>query len=124
MKVRMQGNSIRYRLREPEVINFKKHGIITETVQFGNKEVDRLLFSLQKSSISEVGVQHAGETITIHVPQSLASKWTDTELVGFDAIIEIGKGKELKILVEKDFECLDAAEEDNEGAYPNPAKQC
>ena len=69
-------------------------------------------------------VQFENATTIIHVPQSMADRWTDSDLVGFDAIIEIGNGDALKVLVEKDFKCLDGSDEDNIGAYPNPAKQC
>ena len=124
MKIRIQGNSIRYRLKEPEVVNFKRHGNVTEAFQLGNEEAEQLRFVLQQSAGTEVTVQHKEKTTTILVPEQMAKQWTETDLVGFDAIIEIGNGKALKILVEKDFKCLDGTEEDNKGAYPNPAKQC
>jgi hypothetical protein len=124
MKIRIQGNSIRYRLKEPEVADFKKYGRVTETIQLGEEETEQLRFVLLRSSVNMVTVQQADKTTTILVPEQMAQRWTDSDLVGFDAIIEIGKGKGLKVLVEKDFKCLDGSEEDNIGAYPNPAKQC
>ena len=124
MKIRIQGNSIRYRLKEPEVADFKKYGRVTETIQLGDEETEQLRFVLLRSSVNMVTVQQADKTSTILVPEQMAQHWTDTDLVGFDAIIEIGRGKGLKVLVEKDFKCLDGSEEDNIGAYPNPAKQC
>jgi hypothetical protein len=124
MKIRIQGNSIRYRLKEPEVADFKKYGRVTETIQLGEEETEQLRFVLLRSSVNMVTVQQADNTTTILVPEQMAQRWTDSDLVGFDAIIEIGKGKGLKVLVEKDFKCLDGSEEDNIGAYPNPAKQC
>jgi hypothetical protein len=124
MKIRIQGNSIRYRLKEPEVADFKKYGRVTETIQLGDEETEQLRFVLLRSSVNMVTVQQADKTTTILVPEQMAQRWTDSDLVGFDAIIEIGKGKGLKVLVEKDFKCLDGSEEDNIGAYPNPAKQC
>lgn len=54
----------------------------------------------------------------------MADRWTDSDLVGFDAIVETSNGDGLKVLVEKDFKCLDGSDEDNVGAYPNPAKEC
>jgi hypothetical protein len=124
MKIRIQGNSIRYRLRQPEVENFKRLGLITETIQLGTAPTDQLQFILRRSLSNEIAVQYANNTTTIQVPELIAEQWTDTELVGFDAGIAIGNGIVLKILVEKDFKCLDGSDEDNVGAYPNPAKQC
>jgi uncharacterized protein DUF7009 len=124
MKIRIQGNSIRYRLKEPEVARFSKTGSVTESIQFGVMDGEQLCFVLQRSSVDELTVQHSHKTITIYVPLQIAQRWTDSDLVGFDAIISTGNGKSLNILVEKDFKCLDGSEEDNVGAYPNPAKQC
>jgi len=124
MKIRIQSNSIRYRLRQPEVEGFRKYGSVSETVQLGNESTDRLKFILERSLDNEIKVQFKNLTTTIYVPQAMANEWTDTDLVGFDAIIEIGNQDGLKILVEKDFKCLDGSDEENVGAYPNPAKQC
>lgn len=120
----MQGNSIRYRLRQPEVEAFKKYGSVTETVQLGITSDSFLRFALTKSTDNAIDIQQTGTTITISVPEKLAGQWTDSDLVGFDAIIEIGNEDAVKVLVEKDFKCLDGSTEDNIGAYPNPAKQC
>jgi hypothetical protein len=124
MKIRLQGNSIRYRLREPEVERFKKYGSITETIQLGETPGDQLRFALAKSSNIHITIEHLDRTTTIHVPQLLCDEWTDSDLVGFDAHIQIRNGNMLKVLVEKDFKCIDGSDEDNVGAYPNPAKQC
>lgn len=122
MKIRIQGNSIRYRLRQPEVENFKRFGAVTETIQLGS--TDRLRFVLQRSLGNEITVEYADKTTTVHVPDPIAAQWTKSDLVGFDAVIYLGNGNTLKVLVEKDFKCVDGREEDNVGAYENPAKQC
>jgi len=120
----MQGNSIRYRLKEPEVDDFKRSGTITESIQLGTKPGAAIRFVLQKSDSKSVTVNFANNTTTVHVPADVAERWTGTSSVGFDAAIDVGDGKFLKILVEKDFECLEAREEDNIGSYPNPKKNC
>lgn len=122
MKVRMQSNSIRYRLRQPEVHEFKLSGIITETIQLGIKAGSFLRFVLQKGENKYIEVQFDNNTTIVQVPKHIADDWTNTSSVGFDAAIELDNGKSLKILVEKDFECMDDREEENVGAYPNPKK--
>lgn len=124
MKIRIQGNSIRYRLRQPEVEFFKIYGSVIETIQLGKELTDRLVFILKRSLNDEIAVQYADKTTIINVPGSLAERWVSSDLVGFDAAIDIGNGNVLKVLVEKDFKCLDGSDEDNVGAYPNPAEQC
>lgn len=124
MKVRISGNSIRFRLKQPEVSYFRLHGKITEVTAFGPEPADQLRFILEVSSAPELGVHFEASTTTVRVPQELAAKWTGTELVGFDGKVEAGKGQQMDLLVEKDFACLDAPEEDNAGAYPNPNAVC
>ena len=124
MKIRMQGSSIRFRLKQPEVEQFQKQGAITENIQLGSKANEQLSFVLQKTKADNIAVQYGGNTTTIYVPMSLAEEWTETERVGFNAEINLGDGKVLKVLVEKDFKCLDGTEEDNIGSYPNPMKNC
>jgi hypothetical protein len=63
-------------------------------------------------------------TITLQVPQQLVQEWTLTDLVGFEEEIQTVKGKKIKVLVEKDFACLDKTVEENEGTYPNPKANC
>lgn len=123
MKIRIQGNSIRYRLRQPEVEHFKKYGSVIETIQLGKESTEQLQFVLQRCPGKDITIQFAHTIITIHVPQSIADRWTDSDLVGFDAIIEISNDEGLGILVEKDFKCLDGSDEEEFGTYPNPAKK-
>jgi len=120
----MQGSSIRFRLKQPEVAQFQKQGNVTETIQLGSKVNDQLSFVLQKINEDDIAVQCDGNTTTIYVPTSLAEEWTETERVGFDTEINLGDGNVLKILVEKDFKCFDGTEEDNIDSYPNPMKNC
>ncbi len=121
MKVRISGNKIRYRLKEPEVEQFRQSGIISEVLEFGNKKNEQLKFSFSLCQSNRISLQYLLNEITIFVPTTQAENWTSTELVGFDAEVNTGKGKIVSILVEKDFKCMDGREEDNIGSYPNPS---
>ncbi|PRY14322.1 hypothetical protein CLV24_104132 [Pontibacter ummariensis] len=124
MKIRILGNTIRFRLKQPEVDQFKKDGKVTEVIAFGARLEDQLCFSLALSSEPDLAISFQANTTTVHVPQALAEKWTSTDLVGFNGRLDTGKGQEVEVLVEKDFACLDAPEADNEGTYPNPKAAC
>lgn len=115
---------MRFRLKQPEVAEFQKQGNVTETILLGSKANDQLSFILQKTEADKIAVQFGDNTTTVYVPTSLAKEWAETGRVGFDAEINLGNGKILKVLVEKDFKCLDGTEEDNIGSYPNPMKNC
>jgi hypothetical protein len=120
MKVRITGNKIRFRLKEPEVKKFYESGTVTEALQFGPNENEQLKFTLQESDVEEVSIRFQSNQTTILVPKSQAEEWTSTLLVGFEAEVDTGKGKTVCVLVEKDFMCMDGREEDNVGSYPNP----
>lgn len=124
MKIRLQGNSIRYRLRQPEVSRFEQEGIVEEIVQLGPGSTQQLSFSLRLTDAENVTVVQEGNGICIGLPYRAAERWTSSDLVGLEAIVDLGNGTDLKVLVEKDFACLDRGEEDNAGAYANPAKNC
>ena len=120
MKVRISGNKIRFRLKEPEVNQFQQKGIVSEVLEFGHNESEQIKFTLCESNTSTIDVQFKSNETMVLVPTAQAKEWTSTDLVGFDAEVDTGKGKNIGILVEKDFMCMDGREEDNVGSYPNP----
>jgi len=124
MKIRILANTLRFRLRQPEVQQFRQYGKVTEITEFGPGPADQLRFCLQISSEPELTISFELNTTIIGVPKRLAEEWTTTDLVGFDGKIDTGKGRMMEVLVEKDFVCLDSPEEDNIGAYPNPKVVC
>ena len=124
MKIRMLNNSIRFRLKEPEVKLFRQTGSITEALEFGAAAEDQLRFTLQAVPDASLSASFQHNAVTIYVPLATAEKWTGSDMIGFDGSIDTAKGKIIRVLVEKDFKCLDGREEDNEGAYPNPQVVC
>jgi hypothetical protein len=124
MKIRLQGNSIRFRLKQFEVEQFKEKGIVSEILSFTDEPQDQLEFVLRVSSANKGLLQQTGSRICLDVSARTAAEWTTTNMVGFEEKLVTEKGKEITILVEKDFKCLNRSEEDEVGSYPNPTKQC
>ena len=120
MKVRILANSLRFRLKQPEVSHFQRYGKVTEALEFGPDPAGQLRFVLEISAGAHLTVGFQSNTTTIGVPRALAEEWVRTELVGFDRKIDTGQGRIIEVLVEKDFRCLDGRAEENEGTYPNP----
>ena len=58
------------------------------------------------------------------VPHSIANNWVNSELVGFQNNFKFGNDKELFLLIEKDFVCLDNTFEDQSDMFPNPNAVC
>jgi hypothetical protein len=120
MKVRIQKNSLRFRLKQPEVNQFQQTGKVSEVLEFGANAENKLTFTLEAFNEADLAVQFKANTTTVFVPSTLAEEWTTSDLVGFDGLIDTDKGRRISILVEKDFVCMDGREEDNVGSYPNP----
>jgi hypothetical protein len=114
MKLRMQGNSIRLRLKRGEVEQLIKDRSVEEKIVFGADQA--LLYRLQVSRTATVpqAAFKAG-VIVIEVPAEMASHWAQSEEVGIEATQD-----SLQILIEKDFACLNGPEEQNVDTFPNP----
>ena len=122
MKIRIKGNSIRIRLTQTEVKNFADIGYIEEATEFID---NKLFYALAASpSVSELSAQMVDNKITLLVPENIAQNWITTDLVGFENKFDIGGGKKLFLLVEKDFVCLDNTFEDQSDMFPNPNAVC
>ncbi len=122
MKIRIKGNSIRIRLTQTEVKNFADIGYIEEATEFID---NKLYYALAASpDVSELSAQMVGNKITLLVPENIAQNWITTDLVGFENKFDIGGGKKLFLLVEKDFVCLDNTFEDQNDMFPNPNAVC
>ena len=124
MKIRILANTLRFRLRQPEVQLFQEKGKVIEVTEFGPNLQDQLQFCLEKTEHPQFTISFTNNITTIGVPVTLAEEWTNSDLIGFNAKIDTGKGKVIEILVEKDFVCLDDPLDNNIGAYPNPKAIC
>jgi len=112
MKIRIKGNSLRYRLTKSDIECFSKHGYIEETISFGPQ---KLVYALQQHFESELAADFKDQKITLYVPAFMAEEWAATDRVGFEST-----NGPLYLLIEKDFKCLDNVAEDQSDNYPNP----
>ncbi len=122
MKLRIKGNSIRLRLTQTEVANFAVSGYLEDKTEFGNATFTYALAN--DADLQTVGAIMEGTKITVQVPAAVALSWISTNEVGFQHKQALSNGKELFILVEKDFVCLDTTFEDQSDNYPNPNAHC
>lgn len=122
MKIRIKGNSIRLRLTQTEVANFARFGKLEERTEFGDTFFAYEL--LRNEAVKTLSATMHGNKITMHVPSSIANEWTTTDVVGFQDNQPLPDGKQLFLLLEKDFVCLDNTFEDQSDNYPNPNAHC
>ena len=126
MKLRLRENSIRLRLLQSEVIQLRETGNVSETIIFGINPTENLTYSLRTSAeASEISAQIIDNQIEVFLPLLTAENWTDSNEVGLYAERKIGDLVVLKIIVEKDFVCVERPlDADNADAFPHPKMKC
>jgi hypothetical protein len=120
MKLRIRGNSLRFRLTRGEVAELVRAGSLEETVQFASGS--RLIYSLRIGAEAANPVAALdGARITVALPAGPAKLWAESEEVG----IYSPASADLEIVVEKDFKCLEPRPgEDQSDAFDNPKAAC
>ncbi len=117
MKVRIKGNTVRYRLVKNEVKQLRELGFVEEETNFPSQ---KLVYRLEtKDHISQLEADFSGQKIVLYIPKSEAEIWYDTDRITYKNTFE-----GLTLLLEKDFVCLDHSDEDQSDNYPNPNKTC
>lgn len=123
MKIRIKGNSIRFRLTKTDIAEFGQQGFVEEKTEFPDGPVFQYRIE-RKAGITNMEASFLGNSISIFIPDKIVEEWTTTDIIGFSHKAAIGKGKDLFLLIEKDFVCLDHTFEDQSDNYPNPNKLC
>ncbi len=122
MKIRIKGNSIRFRLTQSETVEFGKKGKIEESIEFGLTENQRLTFVL----ISDIHAKFFSANsengrVKLMIPNDIIENWTNSEEVRIKAEQILSPEKTLQILIEKDFTCLvPRTNEDESDNFPHP----
>jgi hypothetical protein len=138
MKLRLRENSLRLRLLRGEVEQFGQTGRVVETIRFGASPDAHLSYVLEADGEArQITTHFSNNLITVKIPAPLAKNWVETEQVALKAEQPIENGKQnaseengapenvLKILIEKDFVCLDRKDDpDNADAFPHPSGKC
>lgn len=119
MKLRILANSVRIRLAQREVRSLASGQCIEQTTFFSpsSKLVLFVESSLQAEHPVAIFVDHR---LSLRLPLAEVRQWAETEQVGIEADQPICDGQSLHILIEKDFECLQARTIDDTDAFPNP----
>ncbi|GEN78050.1 DUF7009 family protein [Chryseobacterium hagamense] len=116
MKIRIKDNSIRFRLTQSEVAELGSNGMISGHTEFPGQT---FIYALERTEDPEISAAFDGSRMVLKMPAGMVEEWTSTDRIGFD-----GQAGKLKILVEKDFVCLDNTLEDQSDNYPNPNAKC
>ena len=125
MKMRIEGHAIRFRLNRKDVAELAGAGQILESVEFAPPGDQRLVYAIKvEPTLSAVAADYGRKNHS--TPATSASeRIARAERIGLDGEQTLGCGRMLRILVEKDFQCLHTGNGRAEGeidheAYPNP----
>jgi hypothetical protein len=127
MKMRIRGNSVRFRLTKSEVSQFCEIGKVEETVEFGLEPQQKFIYAVEATDAEKVSAVFENNRLCVLIPEREAKEWTNSNQVGIKAAQTTGggeKGVQLRILVEKDFACLENRPgEDDSDAFPHPLEE-
>jgi hypothetical protein len=122
MKIRIQGNSIRFRLSKADVALLTEKGKVAETTSFGSSAFSYQV--IKATNVEDLSASFEQDCITMRVPPGLLKGWATNDIVGFEATIQTSENETLFLLIEKDFKCLDKTIEDQTDQYENPKTNC
>ncbi|UWX53920.1 hypothetical protein NYZ99_12415 [Maribacter litopenaei] len=118
MKIRIKGNSIRYRLTKSEVETLAETGYYREETEFPHRTFAYAIKA--DNGTQELDVDFSADTITMYFNRDKSAAWPKNDVVGFSPEIKTSNGITLCLLLEKDFVCMDNTAEDQSDNYPNP----
>ena len=78
MKIRIKGNSLRYRLTRSEVERFAQDGYLEDTIDFGAAQLN---YSLQRTFGGNLSAEFENNNITLYMPDRMLDELITTERV-------------------------------------------
>lgn len=120
MKLRLLDDSIRLRLSRSDVVAANERGIVEARTRFPDGSAFK--FALRSSNAGEASAEFDGGRMLVGLPAAEISAWVnDDTSVSVHKEIELPDGGHLKLLIEKDFQCLtDRPDEDQSDLFQNP----
>lgn len=122
MKLRINNNSIRLRLTQPEVAMIGNGMAVEESLFLHKPPNENFRYRLEPCDQSATIVAtYAAHQLLVKVPKSEAASWATTEQVSLRHVQNEGTENASMILIEKDFQCLHKRpDEDETHNFPNP----
>ncbi len=123
MKLRLkgnEGNSLRLRVSRSEMERLLRGEAVVEEVCFGNGAGTTFRYALIGSAATaDITLETGVGTVTVLVPAATLTLWGQETEVGIYTEMAVPNGK-LAVVLEKDFACLDRADEDNADMFSHP----
>ncbi|MDQ2799680.1 MAG: hypothetical protein M3Y13_08575 [Armatimonadota bacterium] len=122
MKLRIRGNSLRLRLNQQELTQLAETGRVEDQIQFGPREENGLRYSLtSQSQDARLRAEISSGHIQVYARTDDVQRLAQTEEVGLEDVQDLTDNNQLRLLVEKDFACLQKRPgEEDAHAFANP----
>lgn len=119
MKLRIKGNTIRFRLSQTEVDELAE-GYVQDQTQFPVGK--SLIYKIQ--SEDQFNVDFIEETVLVSIPYETIKIWASTDQIEINTSVQLDNSSQLEISIEKDFKCLtERPKEDESDLFPNPLEK-
>jgi len=118
MKIRIKGDSVRFRLTQTEVKSLSENGEIFDSTNFGTIKFNYGV--VLKKNINQLHIRFDNNTIVLEMPEANGNTWFTNNIITFDHTIKTSSNNKLYLVLEKDFTYLDNTIEDQSDNYPNP----
>lgn len=106
MKLRLDNNSLRLRVRKSDLQKILQTGATSEKLIFPSGHTFE--YTLSTAAIDTITAAYTESNILVNIPLNMAKQWINSDEVGLECMLSSG----LFILIEKDFPCKDRPWED------------
>ena len=122
MKIRIKGNTVRFRLTKSDISMLTETGELSDQTEFiGNT----LIYKIASSANESLSADMIENVITLYVPENALSSWASTNQVSLEGNMPLRNDSSLYLLLEKDFKCIDGdTSEDQSDFFENPSLNC
>ncbi len=115
MKLRIQDDTLRLRLTRGEVEDLGRGLAVERTVHFPGGRALQYIVTGSAAAASPQAA-YAGDAIRVSLPEARIKAWAASDEVGIE-----GQDGPIRLLIEKDFQCLHRGSDSEPDAFPNPA---
>ncbi len=116
MKLRFHGNTLRLRLSQSDVARLAETGRVAERVMFpAGQTLDYAIETGVVKQSDEIAASFEDGKIRVTLAPATAKRWMEGNETGIES-----QSGPLRVLVEKDFQCLHSDAEQDADAFPNP----
>lgn len=122
MKLRIKGNSLRFRLTRSEIGALGSGNSVREEIAFVSGTNPKLSYVVRpEAGLSRIEVGFDGAEICVRIPDWMGRALSETDRVGIEEELPAYPHGSIEVKIEKDFECLSPRSgEDDSDTFPHP----